>query len=75
MKDFVAKQQIFYFGAEITQGLHDRARFIDEAGGKIVFESANAVEVGVETSTRCCFDQVQNMFTIAERHEHRSDGA
>ena len=75
MEDLVTEQKVFHFGAEITQRLHDRASFINEARGKIVFEPTNAVKVGMEASARSSFDEVQHVFAIAERHEHGRDSA
>ena len=37
---------------------------VNETFGEIIFQSTNAVKVGMEPSARCTFDQVQDVFTI-----------
>ena len=73
LEDLVAEQQRFDFITEVAQLLHHYFGFIYPSGRKIVLESTNAVEVWMETSTRCRLDEVQYVLAITERDEYRSN--
>ena len=74
LEDLVAEQQVVDLVAEGAQLLHHLLGLVDPAGGQVVLQAADAVEVGVEAAAGGRLDQVEHVLAIAERHEHRRDG-
>ena len=74
LEDLVAEEQVLHLVAEAAQLLHHVARLVDEAGGQVVLQTTDAVEVWVEATTCGALDEIQHVLAVAERHEHRGDG-
>ena len=60
------EQEIVEFVAEVPQTLHDLLRFGDPTGRQVVFQTANAIEVGVETTAGSALDEVEYVLAVAE---------
>ena len=75
LKYLVAHEQIFQLVAECAHLGQHFSGFVYPACGEVVFEAADAVEVGVETPAGDGFYLVEHEFSVAKGIEHGRERA